>query len=938
MNIIAHNITSMFASRQLGIVTDNKAKSAEKLASGYKINRSADDAAGLSISEKMRRLIRGLNQASENVEDGISLIQTGEGALNEVHDMLQRIRELAIKAANGTNSSSDLNDIDKEVQEIKEEMNRVYNTTEFNTLPIFRAPYIPDVSGQPSDFELFNGPDGSTPAGVLINHKRYTWEELGITGSGNDTWPKEFTDPDNPGELIRLDLKNGDSVDKIRRVYVMSADNNGILINNLYAGYWGSTINQDGSTFSFTYRGMDISIEAESPVISDVIERLKGDALTEISWDAVPINGSGNKAVTSGENSMVFNVTNSNKNDIEDWKYQIVADDEGVGIVQTVGNDGVTHTKTKWEDFSNTYSGEAFPISDWGTENEGNNPVTLDSSAGYTYSDGGSAAYYTGKLSFGFRFLENEVSKEQAKAGLSQELNGGSVRSLIAGVTGDSGVTVTGYNMNSFYFQRDKLNRDFGTSGSSAAMAITVERTMVNDSTVTDHEWRRQLSEAYVKKVKSYEDKKTVTYSIASKTFYETDGSTPMSEPVGGQYDSSKPSDTTTIVERGTLTPEYAKNTGYSSGWTDTSVTNRSTSSTTETSEFREVTDGDHNLIGYVKITFNKNTSVDRTTTTSLEKNGSGILNYVKNGDNYTLINSSTLYVGDSEDGLPKDTNGNTYRQATGSDGSAQRYIETGSAWIATDTYDLNHYTYSGKNNNGEQVMSRTANNPQFLNTGKAGTEIVIHDNTGRTTTYKTENNSDVLNTRISNGSYGTYLELKYNGGSGNRTSSISVNPNGPATRTITKYASNGGVSTDTRLLVQVNPPEKTLPIQAGTENGHHIDLKWPALSNSIVGISGAGTSTTDISRSTIDMADAAIQFVSEVRSRMGALQNRLEHAYKINRNSEENTQAAESKIRDTDMADEMVVYSKHEILSQAGISMLSQANHQPEMILSLLS
>ena len=103
--VVQHNLTAMNSSRMLNITTDSQAKSTEKLSSGYKINRAADDAAGLAISEKMRRQIRGLTQASSNAQDGISCVQTAEGALAEVHDMLQRMTELAVKAANGTQTS-----------------------------------------------------------------------------------------------------------------------------------------------------------------------------------------------------------------------------------------------------------------------------------------------------------------------------------------------------------------------------------------------------------------------------------------------------------------------------------------------------------------------------------------------------------------------------------------------------------------------------------------------------------------------------------------------------------------------------------------------------------------------------------------------------------------------------------------------------------------
>ena len=130
--VVQHNLTAMNSNRMLGVTTSTQAKSTEKLSSGYKINRAADDAAGLSISEKMRKQIRGLTQASSNAQDGISAVQTAEGALNEVQDMLQRMNELAVKAANGTNSEDDRNYIQDEVNQLIKEIDRVSTTTKFN--------------------------------------------------------------------------------------------------------------------------------------------------------------------------------------------------------------------------------------------------------------------------------------------------------------------------------------------------------------------------------------------------------------------------------------------------------------------------------------------------------------------------------------------------------------------------------------------------------------------------------------------------------------------------------------------------------------------------------------------------------------------------------------------------------------------------------------
>ena len=131
--VVQHNLSAMNTNRQMGMVTGALQKSTEKLSSGYKINRAADDAAGLSISEKMRAQIRGLDKASDNAQDGISLIQVAEGALNETHSILQRMNELATQAANDTNTSTDRTAIKAEIDQLTSEINRIQSTTQFNT-------------------------------------------------------------------------------------------------------------------------------------------------------------------------------------------------------------------------------------------------------------------------------------------------------------------------------------------------------------------------------------------------------------------------------------------------------------------------------------------------------------------------------------------------------------------------------------------------------------------------------------------------------------------------------------------------------------------------------------------------------------------------------------------------------------------------------------
>ncbi len=160
--VVQHNLTAMNTNRQLGITTGGLAKSTEKLSSGYRINRAADDAAGLAISEKMRSQIRGLNRASKNSEDGVSLVQTAEGALNEVHSILQRMNELATQAANDTNTSADRSQIKLEIDQLVSEIDRIQSTTQFNTMNLLDGSFqsknlqVGSLSGQKIELSIDN--------------------------------------------------------------------------------------------------------------------------------------------------------------------------------------------------------------------------------------------------------------------------------------------------------------------------------------------------------------------------------------------------------------------------------------------------------------------------------------------------------------------------------------------------------------------------------------------------------------------------------------------------------------------------------------------------------------------------------------------------------------------------------------------------------------
>ena len=241
--VVQHNLTAMNSNRMLGLTTKTQAKSTEKLSSGYKINRAADDAAGLSISEKMRKQIRGLTQASSNAQDGISAVQTAEGALNEVQDMLQRMNELAVKSANGTNSADDRQYIQDEIDQLTTEIDRVSETTKFN------------------EAYLLKGDSTTTDKATFIQSGYAVAKDLYAEGSDAALTTAQLKEALEKGQKIYTDTAaNGQTDDKIAKAnrdyaYITKLydkDGKEVSAENVFAGK-----NADGTTAAQKYYTSD---------------------------------------------------------------------------------------------------------------------------------------------------------------------------------------------------------------------------------------------------------------------------------------------------------------------------------------------------------------------------------------------------------------------------------------------------------------------------------------------------------------------------------------------------------------------------------------------------------------------------------------------------------------------------------------------------------
>ena len=262
--VVQHNLTAMNANRMLGLTTGAQAKATEKLSSGYRINRAADDAAGLSISEKMRRQIRGLDQAATNADDGVSAVQTAEGALNEVQDMLQRMNELAVQAANGTNSENDRAYIQSEIDQLVTEIDRVAETTKFNETYLLKGDgvggkYVDLGTTTPSAKITLSGADQTDPAtGVTYSTDR----DVAFTVAQDADFSEDSTETLTVGG-VSYALKDYKDIDDLAAAISSNEKINSVDIT--YAN--GKTTNTltaaSGATFSLTHTNKSTTVSGD---------------------------------------------------------------------------------------------------------------------------------------------------------------------------------------------------------------------------------------------------------------------------------------------------------------------------------------------------------------------------------------------------------------------------------------------------------------------------------------------------------------------------------------------------------------------------------------------------------------------------------------------------------------------------------------------------
>ena len=928
---VVTNMESMFTQRQLGITGNQRKKSTEKLSSGYKINRAADDAAGLTISEKMRSQIRGLTQASANVQDGVSLAQVADGYLDEVHDMLHRLTELAVQASNGTLQDEDRASINKEVDALKSEMRRIFKEANFNEIPLFHVPFTPDFKGYPNDMHIFRTADGKT-AGLEFNNVRYNIAELQSKGlkidlSGRATEDFEVSFKLWDGETVDLSMKEGDDLSSAVRNYKWKATDDGIYINDRLSAEWNEVRDENGNgitdtdhiasgTYTFSHHGMKISFDVDEEADLDTMfAGINGDLATKpATWDVSAGSAKSLNAADIQPAYQTVTVKENNKNTI-DRDYTVVADADGIRIRATDKNDPSVYkdsATTSWSLFKDSSkanlkdendnpveTGGGYPIRNWGdtTDGYGKDQITFDGDATYSFS----GTVDNVKIDFKFKLAESANLKEVMDA-----LNGASCGdygvsapgSLSAQSTSTIGQLSVGSNKalaNSFALQR-QYGRNFDDSNATLSANISVERkTIAGQNSADDSPYASGHRVTHGSTASRVQDTGATTKTLNNTTYrvvevkYWDDDVDGEGNPV---YETDMNGDPVLDGE-GNPVIRQKEYTRY---------------------DYYEIKDSIKK--DYYDCKYNSTDSWDQSVTYSF----TGSLTGVNGTHNMSQVDQSTV------------------------ESYTRSFVEGRRETVTYHVYDARKLDDSEVDdtirNNAASAASAPVNYREGSKTSTFSGYSLISK--GAETLY------GLSRTNFDDIDFNNAFEFSYNTNIAQAsTLSKSSGPQslGAIKFTASSYATRDFYPTEKSATVdekQFNVmklivPKKNLDIQAGAHEGQVITMEWSPLNLTILGISNADTSTQSQAHDTIDMVQSALDLISETRSTFGAYQNRFESTIRNLDNIVENTQAAESLIRDTDMATEAVKNAKENILMQAGSAMLVHNNQSRQGILSLL-
>ncbi len=802
--VVRHNLSAMNAQRQYNIVGKRKTKHMEKLSSGYQINRAADDAAGLSISEKMRRQIRGLNQGIENTQDGVSLCQVADGALNEVHDMIHRLEELSVQAANGTNSKSDREMIQQEADHLLSEINRISDTTTFNEQNLFGGAAAGKAAGNSAQ----GGKKAAVPAAVSAQN---------MTKSAKAA-----------GTLKMMTY----SVGAARAAGTACGD--------------------------FTVSGGTLGTDYDFDTTNGVLTIKTGTAITIQNTN--PSSATTNRIeVASGVSANItlagVNIDVSSQVDTAAFK---IADDSSGNITVTLAG-------------SNTLKSEE-------------NRAGLQKSGGIStgtlkIKGNGSLTAMGGQDGAGIGGGEYGSGSNITISGGTVTATGGRHGVGIGGGYGGSGnnITISGGTVTA---TGDYMAAGIGGDSHGIGNSITISGGTV---TATGGDFGAGIGGGYAG------DGNNIT--ISGGTVTATGGQ--YGAGIGGGYGGSGSS----ITISGTNTVVAAKK-GNDGGDDIGSGNGRSSTSNAVNRNGGLIIEGTSGRAGGSGATVTAGTKVNLSGNTTVTLRDGQTLTFqagaVVSGGNITV----------------KDAAGNTLGVVNAGTVAGTPIFPKPKEYEAPITL------------------------PAGVNLQPNMDYTVKVD--GKDKTIATDNTGKLV---VGGLKAGTSVEIEIEVGGKKYVGKIDVAADGKATSpALTEKTDSGGGGsggggfggTDTDV-------PKRWWIQCGSEAGVGMFIEIDAMNTDLLGLSSLNVTTEQGADDAMDRVSGALSYVSALRSKIGAQQNRLEHTIANESNIVENTTAAESHIRDTDMAEEMVAFSLANILEQAGSTMLAQANMSKEGILSLL-
>ena len=872
--VVQHNLRAMNSNRMLGLTASVQSKSTEKLSSGYKINRAADDAAGLSISEKMRKQIRGLSQASLNASDGISAVQTAEGALNEVQDMLQRMNELAVKASNGTMSEDDRSYIQNEISQLETEINRVAETTKFNETYMLKG-------GNGTKTEYMKAHDAGIE-GKLVE-----------TGKGKATFTMDALEA---GDKVTIGGKDYTIIKDAQTEAVADTDYTHKAATNAYVDLdlsgWTGTTSKDQIKIGDMAGVIDGA--AGNADLADLVEALNAD--TGFNKDY--------KAELIDEDAGTVRITAI--------KHEVTADEMEAALASVK----VDNTENK-----TSYAGKAVePAESSLTVAEGvklyaaNGDKELTVEEALAELDAGKKVYVDKAPAF------DQTEAVADKDYTYTEAKGASVTIDLTGwTTGDE-------------IKIGDMTASIGQAAAADAEAL-VEKLNADEKFAA--EYTASLDEDEKLVITAKDMSVTGDDVVADIATLKVDGdSTTLKASLEG----------VDAIEESITTPAGTKL--YANGGTE---------ALTEEEILAAIKNGDKLFTNSAKreeseITIDEaytkvqaellkaNQIGDTAGTAAVKFGKADVAVAEKTAEDFKA--GDVQKIGDTEYTVADKTMDEFLTMIDEIDAAAKAGTDTTAIKISfTDA--------NGKEQEFTITPVNTGGNPNTIQQTKT--------DGGTTTTAKTlaqvKEAIEVaggLEISISggaaaNGTNAYAGDFKVAGDDVEGATIVSAEKmaelvnNAPVEETDGQPSNVFEITTGSAEVA--NTLTFNLHVGADADMTNKINVGFEAMTAEYLGVAGLDVSDSTGLGATyaVDSILDAIQKVSTQRSALGAVQNRLEHTIANLDNVVENTTAAESQIRDTDMATEMVKYSNNNILAQAGQAMLAQANQANQGVLSLL-